>query len=157
MQPNAVIRFTTHWPPNPMSLLIAALSRSYKFSHCFLIIDGTAYESTMPKGCRFGPVERAMRGVAYYQDMPVHIPNIEAAIKFGIRQDGAPYDYLGALGIPFLKSDDWADSSKWWCSEHTFAMAAAGGLILLDPEVTHRVTPEHLRMCNITKSPITRK
>ena len=148
------VRFTTKWPPNPTSLIIARLGGSVKFSHCMTIIDDLAYESTMLHGCRVVPVGVAMRSAASYQDMTVPISDKSAAIKFGLAQDGKGYDYAGAIGLPFLASEDWSDDSKWWCSEHNFMMLGAGGTWLLDPEVYKRITPEHLRMCNYPKSEI---
>jgi len=151
---SATIRFITRWPPNPTSLVIARLGGSKIFAHCIVIIDGLAYEATMLHGCRVVPVSVAMRGAASYQDMTIPIADKSAAIKFGLAQDGKGYDYAGAFGLPFLASEDWADDSKWWCSEHNFMMLGAGGTWLLDPEVHKRITPEHLRMCNYPKSKI---
>ena len=151
---NVTIRFTTKWPPNPTSLIIARLGGSNKFSHCMTIIDGIAYEATMLHGCRAIPLEDAMQGVSSYQDMLVPVQDIKSCIDFGRAQVGKGYDYAGAFGIPFLASQDWADDSKWWCSEHTFSMVGATGLWLLDPEFVKRVTPMHLLMCNYPKSEI---
>jgi hypothetical protein len=152
MQPNAIIRFTTHWPYDPTSLIIARLGGSKIFSHSMTIIDGTAYEATMMHNCRYCPEERAMQGVARYQDMYVEIPDIAASVRWGVEQDGKPYDFAGAFGIPFMMSEDWQDDTKWWCSEHTYAMCRAGGLTLLDPFAFRRVRPEDLRNCNYPKS-----
>jgi hypothetical protein len=148
------IRFTTHWPPNPTSLIIARLGGSKKFSHCMTIIGNTVYEATMLNGCREVPLEVAMHGVASYQDMTVPVVDVQAAIDFGKSQISKRYDFAGAFGIPLLASEDWADDSKWWCSEHTFALLGAGGNWLLDPSVIHRVTPSHLLMCNYKKSEV---
>lgn len=147
------IRFTSRWPWNPASLLIAIGSGSRElFSHTIAIIGDRAYEANMLDGCRACPVADAMRGIVRWQDMPVWVPDLDAAIAFGEAQDGHGYDFAGALGIPLLMSEDWADSSRWWCSEHNFALLMAGGTILLDPEEKRRVTPNDLRQCNYPKS-----
>lgn len=148
----AIIRFTTKWPPDFTSPIIAMLGGSRKFSHVMLIVRGLAYEATMMHGVRVLSVDDAMMGVAYYQDMEIEIPDIESAIEFGELQHGKGYDYMGAFGIPFMASTDWCDWSKWWCSELVFAQLGAGGLWLLDPEEQKRVTPNDLRQCNYRKS-----
>lgn len=150
------MRFTTHWPPNPTSPVIARLSGSRDWSHSMTIIDGIAYEATMLHGCRAVPVEVAMAGVAVYQDMYVPVPDIDAARRFGVDQDGKGYDFAGALGIPLLMSEDWADDSKWWCSEMSMMQVFNGGTSMLDLNVIQRVTPEHLHMCNYPKSEVVR-
>lgn len=108
----------------------------------------------MLHGTRAVPVDEAMQGVAYYRDMFVPVPNIRAARQFGREQNGKGYDFMGALGIPFLASEDWADDSKWWCSEHNFAMIGAGGLWLLDRNEQKRVTPHDLMQCNFQKTEV---
>lgn len=118
------------------------------------IIDGIAYEATMLHGCRNVPVETAMRGVAYYQDMFVDVPDIDAAIEWGDLTEGLPYDFAGAFGIPFLMSEDWDDESSYWCSERVFMQILKARKKILDPDVIKRVTPEHLRMCNFEKTDI---
>tara|TARA_R110000868_G_C10972514_1_gene770258 strand:+ start:427 stop:801 length:375 start_codon:yes stop_codon:yes gene_type:complete len=118
------------------------------------IINGIATEATMFNGCRNIPVSEAMQGVSKYQDMYVPVPNIDEAVKFGREQEGKKYDFAGALGLPFLASEDWSDWDKWWCSEIVFMQLGLGGTWLLDQDVTHRVTPAHLLMCNFKKTGI---
>jgi hypothetical protein len=150
------LRYTSHWPWNPTSPIIARLGGSRDFSHSMTIIDGTAYEATMMHRCRVVPVNTAMRGVAVYQDMFVPVPEIEKAIKFGEGQDGKGYDFAGALGIPLLASEDWADWSKWWCSELSFMQIGTAGTWMLDPNERTRVTPDDLHQCNYPKGPVIR-
>ena len=150
----AIVRFTTKWPPNPTSPVIARLAGSKVFSHCMTIIDEVATEATMIHGCRNVPVDVAMQGVAKYQDMYVPIPNKAGAIAFGEDQEGKDYDFAGAFGLPFLASDNWDDWNKWWCSEITFMQLAMGGTWVLDPIVCTRVAPIHILMCNYPKSEI---
>jgi hypothetical protein len=146
------VRYTSRWPYNPGSLLIGAASGSPELlSHVMAIIDGRAYEATMTHGCRAVPVEVAMKGIVRYQDMPVWVPDLDDAVKFGEAQDKKPYDFPGAIGLPLLQSEDWADTGKWWCSELVFALLMAGGTVLLDPDEAKRVTPNNLRQCNYPK------
>lgn len=141
------VRFTTKWPWNPASLVIARCSGSRFFSHVVAIAGDRAYEASMTHGCRATTVDQVMKGVVQYQDMTVWVPDLEKAIAFGEEQSGRGYDFWGALGIPFLASDDWNDTSTWWCSELVFALLMAGGAILLDPAEAHRVTPNDLFQC----------
>ena len=145
------IRFTTRWPYNPASLVIARATGSRDWSHTMAVIDGRAYEATMGHGCRAVDLAVAMKGVARCQDMLVEVPDIEAAQAFGESQHGKPYDYAGALGLPFLASEDWQDDSRWWCSEHNFALLMAGGVNLLAPAEQKRVTPNVLFQANKQK------
>jgi hypothetical protein len=163
MRPGIVtLRFTSRWPYNPISLAIACLTDSREgFSHVMAIIEGRAYEANMLHGCRAVPVEVAMAGMVRWQDMPVAVPDLDAAIAFGEAQcggngqHGKPYDWPGAFGLPLLRSEDWADGGKWWCSELAFALLMAGGTTLLDPQETKRVTPNDLRQCNYPKLALT--
>ena len=157
MTPGIVtIRFTSRWPYNPMSLAIATLSQSRFFSHTVALIGDRAYESSMMHGCRAVDVPAVMIGIVRYQDMQISVPDIEAAQDFGEAQDGKPYDFPGALGIPFLRSDEWSDDEKWWCSEHNFALVMAGGVMMLDPDEKSRVTPNDLHQCYYPKSALMR-
>jgi hypothetical protein len=106
----------------------------------------------MTHGCRAVGVAEAMAGIVRYQDMQVAVPDIDAAIAFGEAQDEKGYDFAGALGLPLLKSDDWHDDSRWWCSEHNFALLMAGGAILLDPDENRRITPNDLHQCFYPKT-----
>lgn len=146
------VRLTSRWPYNPISLAVGVLSGSRKFSHAIAIIDRRAYEASMAHGCRAGRVDELMIGVAVYRDMKVWVPDIYAAIKFAEDQIGKGYDWVGAVGIPFTYSEDWADESTWWCSEFVFAIVLAGGTRLFDPAMMTRVRPVDLHMCDYPKS-----
>jgi hypothetical protein len=150
------VRFTTKWPPNPTSPVIARLGGSKVFSHTMNIVGNEAFEATMQHGCRVVQVEKAMQGVAMYQDMYVPVPYLAAAVSWGREQDGKRYDYAGAIGIPILMSEEWADEGSWWCSELCFMQIYKGGTAMLDLDVVRRVAPIHLQMCNFVKGPVVR-
>lgn len=155
MQGIVTVRFTSRWPYNPCSPIIARLSGSRVYSHCMNIIDGVAYEASMTHGCRVVPQAVAMQGIVVYQDMYVPVPDIAASIRFGQEQNGKPYDWA-ALALPLLASDDWDDLTKWWCSELAFIQLGRGGTWLLDPAEEHRVRPSDLVRCNFPKSAVIR-
>ena len=153
------VRLTSRWPYNPISLVVGVLSGSRQFSHAIAIIDDLAYEASMTHGCRAGTVAELMEGVVVYRDMRVWVPDLDAAITFAKAQcnpaaPAAPkkYDWAGAIGIPLTYSEDWADDSRWWCSELVFAIVLAGGARLFDPAVMKRVRPIDLQMCDYPKT-----
>lgn len=153
------VRLTSRWPYNPISLAVGVLSGSRQFSHAITIIGERAYEASMSHGCRAGPVPEVMAGIVVYRDMQVWVPDLQAAIEFAETQcdpdpPAAPkrYDWAGAVGIPLTYSEDWADGTRWWCSELVFAIVLAGGTRLFDPDVMKRVRPIDLQMCDYPKS-----
>lgn len=148
---SVTVRLTSRWPYNPGSLVVGLASGSHQFSHAIAIIGKRAYEASMMHGCRAGTVDALMDGVAMCRDMQVWVPDLDAAVAFAEAQVGKGYDWLGAIGIPFTYSDDWADDSKWWCSELVFAIVQAGGTRLFDPGVMKRVRPIDLQMCDYPK------
>jgi hypothetical protein len=157
------IRLTSRWPYNPLSLAIGVASGSRQFSHSITIIGERAYEASMTHGCRAGTVEELMEGIVVYRDMPVLVPDIDAARAFAESQCAPPppykpkrYDFAGALGIPLTYSEDWSDDDRWWCSDLTFAIVLAGRLRLFDPNVMRRVRPIDLHMVDYPKGPIIR-
>ncbi len=157
------VRLTSRWPFNPISLAVGVLSGSRQFSHAIAIIGERAYEASMTHGCRADAVDVVMDGIAIYRDMPVWVPDLDAAIAFAKAQCEplAPakrkkYDWAGAVGIPFTYSEEWSDASCWWCSDLLFAIVLAGGTRLFDPDVMRRVRPIDLHMVDLPKGPIKR-
>ena len=150
------VRLTSRWPWNPLSLAVGVASGSRQFSHAIAVIGDRAYEASMTHGCRAGTAEELMKGIVVYRDMPVWVPDIDAARAFAEAQIGKGYDFAGAVGIPLTYSEDWTDDSKWWCSDLTFAILLAGGLRLFDPAVMKRVRPIDLHMADYPKSQLMR-
>ncbi|MFC3457269.1 MULTISPECIES: hypothetical protein [Massilia] len=150
------VRLTSRWPYNPISLAVGVAAGSRQFSHSITVIGERAYEASMTHGCRAGAVDQLMRGIVIYRDMPVVVPDIDAALAFAEAQMGKGYDFAGAVGIPLTYSEDWTDDSKWWCSDLTFAILLAGGLRIFDPAVMKRVRPIDLHMADYPKSQLMR-
>jgi len=157
------VRLTSRWPYNPISLAIGVASGSRQLSHAITIIEDRAYEASMTHGCRAGTVEELMAGIVVYRDMPVWVPDVDAAIAFAEAQCAPPppskpkrYDFPGAVGIPFTYSQEWSDDSCWWCSDLAFAIVLAGGTRLYDPAEMKRIKPIDLQMVDIPKGPIVR-
>ena len=150
------VRLTSRWPYNPLSLAVGVCAGSRQFSHSVTIIGDRAYEASMVHGCRAGTVDQLMKGIVVYRDMPVIVPDIDAARAFAEDQVGKGYDFAGAFGIPLTYSVDWSDDSKWWCSDYTFATVLAGGTRLFDPAMVKRVRPIDLHMCDYPKTELMR-
>jgi hypothetical protein len=148
------VRLTSRWPYNPLSLAVGIAAGSRQFSHAVAIIGERAYEASMTHGCRADAVAEIMAGIVVYRDMPVWVPDLDAAIAFAEAQAGKGYDWPGAIGIPLTYSDDWSDDSRWWCSDLVFAIVLAGGTRLFDPDVMKRVRPIDLQMVDYPKGPI---
>lgn len=154
------VRFTTKWPYNPASWLIAHATGSRKWSHVMAIVGDTVYESVifyrengkLKTGVRKVPIDVAMRGVVGFVDMTVPVPNLKDSVEWAERMVGRKYDFFGAIGLPFLASDDWANDNEWWCSEFVFMMLGTGDQWVLDPNEKKRVTPNDLFQCNFIKS-----
>jgi hypothetical protein len=151
-----IVRLTSRWPYNPFSLAVGLLSGSHQFSHAIAIIGERAYEASMAHGCRAGAVAEVMAGIVVYRDMVVQVPDLEAARAFAEAQAGKGYDWAGAVGIPLTYSEDWADDSRWWCSELVFAILLAGGTRLFDPGVMKRIRPIDLQMVDYPKMALMR-
>lgn len=151
------VRLTSRWPYNPISLAVGVLSGSRQFSHAIAIIGDRAYEASMTHGCRTGTIDEVMQGIVVYRDMPVWVPDLDAAAAFAEVQVGKRYDWPGAIGIPLTYSEDWSDDSMWWCSDLVFAIVLAGGVRLFDPDVMKRVRPIDLHMVDLPKGPIMRR
>lgn len=55
----------------------------------------------------------------------VACPRPRDGLQFAREQVGKPYDYLGALGVPWRRP--WQDPGRWYCSEKEAATLAAAG------------------------------
>lgn len=146
-----VVRFTTKGHIG--SRIAAKLSQSREFNHCMLIDGDMVSEAVTWGGTRYLKTDIAMRGVKKFQDMVVFVPDIEAMRAFLCDQYGKGYDWLGAIGLPILRSEAWQDDDRWWCSELILAALGAGGNWILDPGELRRVTPNDLRQVQIAKLP----
>jgi len=138
------------------SKLMAFLAQSEQFNHCMLCEGGMAYEAVCWHGVRYVPLSTSMAGVKVYQDMVVEVPDVEAMRSFLREHLGAGYDWAGAIGIPFMRSADWQDPDRWWCSELVIAALAAGGLYVIDLSELERVTPNDIFQYSAPKSEVFR-
>jgi hypothetical protein len=136
------------------SRLMALLAQSEWANHCMLIEGGMAYEAVCWHGVRYVTLDAAMRGVKMYQDMVVAVPNIEATRAWMRSVLGAGYDWPGAAGIPFQRSDNWQDPLRWWCSEFLLKGLSEGDLNIIDFNEVTRGTPNDLHQYPAPKSPV---
>ena len=77
----------------------------------------------------------------------VNIPcqDAQAVKHLALSMIGAGYDYLWLLGI-FLHSDGFDNKARFFCSEFVAWAFEKAGSPLIRPEITGRVTPQHLWM-----------
>jgi hypothetical protein len=136
------------------SEIAALLAQSKEFSHCMLIDEGMVYEAVTWKGVQYVPLKVSMKGIVRYQDMDVLVPDIEAMRAFLRDKLGAGYDWLGAVGLPVLRSGAWQDPERWWCSELILAALGAGGIWLVDPKQLEWGTPNDVFQYDLPKSKI---
>ncbi len=137
------------------SEIAAFVVQSGWFNHCMLIDQGMVYEA-VTSGVRYVPIRVSMQGIVRYQDMQILVPNIEALEGFARTTLGAKYDWLGAIGLPLLRSKDWQDPNRWWCSEWIAAALGAGDLWVIDPDQIEYITPNDIFQYDAPKSEIIR-
>lgn len=138
------------------SQILAILAQSERFNHCMMFDEGRVWEAVCWHGVRNVEQEVSMHGVKIYQDMELVVPNIEAMREFLRSVEGDGYDWAGAIGIPFLRSDNWQDPGRWWCSELLIAALHAGGLDIIAFSELERGTPNDLFQYPAPKSEIIR-
>lgn len=134
------------------SHIAALLAQSRDFNHCMLIDEAMVYEAVTLAGVRYVPMKVSMHGVVLYQDMDILVPDIEAMRAFLHSVLGAGYDWLGAIGLPVLRSGAWQDPARWWCSELILAALGAGGIWLVDPKQLEWGTPNDIYQYDLPKS-----
>ena len=117
-----------------------------EWSHCGIITeDGlSVIEASSKYGVVKTPVEKFQRyGKWAIQDVPV--PDEDAAFSALYEQLGKSYDWLGLLGLAFVR--EWNSDDKWFCSELVQYVKVKGGLIDIRYE-QWRVTPRDLWAIN---------
>lgn len=128
------------------SVLIRAVTWS-KWSHvAVLAADGdTVIEATWPK-VRKTTYAKFCKQHPSHQMVSIDVPNEAAGYEWLLTQVGKRYDLSALFG--FLFHRNWADDSKWFCSELVAEAIAKGGLTLFRDDAVSRVTPQHLWMLN---------
>lgn len=107
------------------------MSVLYERSH---VIDATLTHG----GVRLRRLAELLDEASAVEWVEVDLPDEAAASAFVARQLGKRYDWTALVGI--VLRADWADPSRWFCSELAAAAVQAGGRRLLREDLA-RVTP----------------
>jgi hypothetical protein len=111
-----------------------------EWSHCGVVVGDYVIEATMFRGVVATPLEEFKRDRKWaIVEFPVE--DEEAAIKALYKEIGKKYDWLGLLGMPFIRR--WHSTDNWFCSELTAYVLKEGGLSCFRyPQ--YRITPRDL-------------
>ena len=114
-----------------------------KWSHVGILDESNGYvlEASWPDGVRLVKLDKFLAKHSATFTTSVILPNEIAAFKWAYAQVGKPYDTFGILGVWARRN--WRNADKWWCSEFVAGSAIAGGVQLIDVDMS-RVTPEDL-------------
>jgi len=103
----------------------------YERSH---VVDATLTHG----GVRLRRLAELLDEASAVEWVEVDLPDEAAASAFMAQQLGKRYDWTALVGI--VLRADWADPSRWFCSELAAAAVQAGGRRLLREDLA-RVTP----------------
>ena len=121
---------------NPMSLAIRmatpiSITTMAPASHV-VVLDGDtgfAMEANMLHGVRRVTVEEALKGAQIVTTKHFQVQNAVEGLGWMRKtaQEGAKYDFLGALGLGLAPGRSWQDPSSWFCFEYfCMGLAVAG-------------------------------
>jgi uncharacterized protein YycO len=98
------------------------------WSHCGLVDGDEVIESLALRGgvVRTGLYHVVDRSAAY-EIVTLDCPRPDLAIEWARSTLGAPYDWTGVFGLPFM-ARDWQAPGRWYCSEHVEAALQRAGL-----------------------------
>jgi hypothetical protein len=125
---NVTVRLTSRWPYNPISLGVGRVPGRASSATRITHDRQPRYEASMTHGCRAGTVDELMEGMAIYRDMPVWVPDLDAAIAVRRstmrpgqalrlrRRRGNSADLLGTTGratATLVVLRRWRSQSSW--------------------------------------------
>jgi hypothetical protein len=107
------------------SALIRLFTGMARWSHCGVIDGDMVIEATALHGVVATPIEAFKARYSETETVAIECPNPGNGIRFLRDQLGKPYDWFGALGVPFRVSfrKPWYDTGRWFCNH-----LAEGGL-----------------------------
>lgn len=109
------------------SFLTRFFTGGARWSHCG-VVDlerGVIIEAQVWRGVIETPLDEFEAHYPSTEIVRIDCPFPEHALAFARTQVGKPYDYLGAVGVPWRTR--WDDPARWYCSELVEAALAAGG------------------------------
>lgn len=126
------------------SLLIRGVTWS-AFSHVEIVVDDHVIGANLFTGVSLTPLKERLEKSSYAALVNVPCQDAQAVKQMAMSRIGAGYDYLGLLGI-LVHSDRLESKARFFCSEFVAWAFEKAGAPLIRPEITGRVTPQHLWM-----------
>lgn len=90
--------------------------------------DTVTHSAWLQGGVKRQCMAEFLDGRMAVQEIPLSLPNPEAADAWLNEQIGKPYDWTALLG--FVLWRDWSDDDRWYCSELAGAYLIEGGATL---------------------------
>lgn len=132
---------------NPGALLIRVFDGMGQWSHCAgILADGEhVVEATALHGVTITPLADLIRRSSEFIVIEREVQDKQAGDRWALGTVGLPYDWLGALGVPWGRR--WADEDRWFCSEHAEMWQQQAGLVRfvrdtgrgIGPNISYRV------------------
>lgn len=126
------------------SLLIRGVTWS-AFSHVEIVVGDQVIGANMLTGVGLTPLKERLEKSSYAAMVDIPCKDAQAIKAAALDKIGAGYDYLGLMGILF-HADRLDDKERFFCSEFVAWAFDKGQEPLIRPEITGRVTPQHLWM-----------
>lgn len=113
------------------------------WSHCAIIDGDEVIEAAAPGGVRVRPLADLIADSTKWEIIEIPCKNPAAVIAAARKQVGAPYDWLGVVGIGFRRR--WQDDDAWFCSESIASAFYDAGepIVRLD---AYRITPRDIHL-----------
>ncbi|MGE8065575.1 hypothetical protein [Pseudomonas sp. NPDC089569] len=126
------------------SLLIRGVTWS-AFSHVEIVMGDQVIGANMFGGVTLTPLKERLEKSSYAALVKMPCPDAAVVHNAALSKLGAGYDYLGLIGI-LMHSLRLEDKARFFCSEFVAWAFDQAGSPLIRPEITGRVTPQHLWM-----------
>lgn len=112
-----------------------------EWSHCAIVDGDYVIEAAAGAGTRCRPLVDLLAESSKYEFVDVPVRSPDAVLNQAYLQIGAPYDWLGVVGIGVRRK--WQENTRWFCSELiAYAFDSAGeSLFRAKP---WRITPRDL-------------
>jgi len=128
-----------------VSSLLIRLFTGSRWSHVACVVDDAhVIDATFKhRGVRLRPLADLLADCSASEACLVPLHDEAAALQWLQAQVGKPYDWTAIVG--FVIRSNWADPSRWFCSELAESAVLAGGLQRFRADVA-RLTPGHVWM-----------
>lgn len=126
------------------SLLIRGVTWS-AFSHVEIVVGDQVIGANMLTGVSLTPLRDRLEKSSYAAVVNIPCQDAQKVKQKALSMIGAGYDYLGLVGI-LVHSASFDSKARFFCSEFVAWAFEKADCPLIRPEITGRVTPQHLWM-----------